>query len=173
MTNDYDELPATAITYGCQPLAQGLAHKKEEGSAMRKAVEKYGEWAVRTEVQFVNIQRGTQGFYECRATHPIYGDTTPARSVDEETAFRETLKRIKWIENNSGCDTGRTVTYSEPLFSASSDGESKVDPLVAEFGHNLRRLTSTRRVENAWANHRCEPWRRPKGRVVRRYACKD
>jgi hypothetical protein len=39
--------------------------------------------------------------------------------------------------------------------------------LAAEFGHNLKPLNLTRRVENGKASHRREPWRRPEKRVTR------
>src|SRR5437773_4232145 len=56
-------------------------------------------WTIETERDFASLRGGARSFYESRATHPIYGETIPARSIDEETAYQETLARIARIEN--------------------------------------------------------------------------
>jgi hypothetical protein len=56
-------------------------------------------WTIKTERDFASLRGGARSFYESQATHPIYGETIPARSIDEQTAYQETLARIGRIES--------------------------------------------------------------------------
>lgn len=56
-------------------------------------------WIIKTERDYANLRGGSRSFYESRATHPIHGETIPARSIDETTAYQETLARIGRVES--------------------------------------------------------------------------
>lgn len=181
-------------------------------------------WTIKTECHFANLRGGSKSFYESRAVHPIYGETIPARSIDEDTAHQEMLARIGRMESQMGsmmpmvemveeveaigeveaeaqvADTAPdaemgTTTVAVPMQVQSSampndmpdampidaypvtpppalgdneqENEQIVDPLAAEYGHNLIPLNFTRRVENGLANHRRIPKRRPTGHLMK------
>jgi hypothetical protein len=120
----------------------------------------------------VSLRGGARSFYESQATHPIYGETIPTRSIDEQTAYQGTLARIACIESQTGSVSEMpmmemveleaatraddvpvdahlaTPSIAPPIVPSSASGENEqdneqgVDPLAAEFGHNTRPFTS-------------------------------
>ena len=142
-------------------------------------------WNVKTERHYVSLRGSSASFYESQATHPIYGETIPARSIDEQTAYQETLARIGRIEDQMSSaapmmemgeleaetEVGAMVrnpdaaSPSVPVHNEQESVQTR-DPLAAEFGYTARHLNLTRRVDSGLANHRQTPRRRPSGRTT-------
>jgi hypothetical protein len=97
-------------------------------------------WTIKTERDYTYLRGSARSFYESRATHPIYGETIPARSIDEDTAYQETLARIERVESQLGpasamplVDTAEmaNLTAEAELAAEATDPTPNVEPNTA------------------------------------------
>lgn len=154
---------------------------EEKGEGRRiMSTKQYRGWTIVIERCFVRIGRSGKVVWECRAyrgrseeevEEEAGGETsaeevtaemiTPARSLDERTAYQEACARIdRIIDDKDIMDTMGIQNTIDATTTTNADCEENA--LDAEFSHKPKLLNLIYKVGNEIANHRREPRSRPK-----------